>query len=132
MTITPVTPVTPVTPTTKKHCFAHNHMTMREFGLWNRIRALQSRFGFVYFDADDLSAGFVSTSRDVIYDDCTRLLDAGWLQLLQPRKRKKDGTWEARKLTALSHKDWQTKYPDKCLTPQDDHSANSDWNHSAK
>jgi hypothetical protein len=112
-------------------CFAFDHMTCRQFGLWNRIQGLQRKFGFVYFDADFLSAHFQSTSRDVIYDDCTALLDAGWFELTAPRQRKKDGTWEARKVRALNHKEWAAKFPDKCKNLHGNQSANSHWNQSA-
>lgn len=128
-------------PTTNRHCFAHCHMTCRQYGLWTRIRELQSKFGFVYFDGDDLSKSFnkglptrkgsEGTSRDAIYDDCNYLLETGWFQLVAPRCRKKDGTWEARKLTALSHKEWAAKFPDKCMKSQDDQLAQSDWDHMA-
>jgi hypothetical protein len=112
-------------------CFAFDHMTCRQFGLWNRIQGLQRKFGFVYFDADYLAAHFQSTSRDVIYDDCAALLGSGWFELLAERKRKKDGTWESRKVHALTHKEWAARYPDKCKAAHSDHSANSHWNHSA-
>jgi hypothetical protein len=90
----------------KRYCFAHQHMTMRQYGLWTRIRELQHKRSFVFFDADFLSENFQSTSRDVIYSDCQQLLASGWFELTEPRKRKRDGTWESRKIVALSHKEW--------------------------
>ncbi len=141
------------TATQPKHCFARNHMTMRQYGLYTTIRELQSKWGYVWFDGDDIAASFATepaktktpkvrlnpktqqptksrrfgASRDAVYDDCKSLLDAGWFVELQPRNRKKDGTWEARKLAALSHKDWSVKYPDKCLNLQESQLARSDW-----
>ena len=114
------------TPSTKTPiCFAHNHMTCRQYGLWSRIRELQHGRGFVFFDADFLSENFQATSRDVIYDDCTSLLKDGWFELLSARKRKRDGTWESRQIKALPHKDWALKNPGKCKKLQGSHSANS-------
>ena len=135
----------------KTPCFPHRHMTCRQFGLWTRIRELQSKFGFVWFDGDDLARSFASepskaktpkvavhyrtgkpmkprrygASRDAIYADCDALLTSGWFEELQARARKKDGTWEARKLQALTHKEWAAKYPTKCKELQDSQSASS-------
>jgi hypothetical protein len=99
-------------------CFEHNHMTMRQFGLWNRVRGLQRKWGFVYFDGDDLANGFRFTSRDAVFDDCNVLLKLGFFELQSPRKRKKDGTYESRKIAAITHKEWAKKYPNKCLKPE--------------
>jgi len=96
-------------------CFEHNHMTMRQYGLWNRVRGLQRKWGFVYFDGDDIATGFRSTSRDAVFDDCNTLLKLGFFELKSPRKRKKDGTYESRKITAITHREWVSKYPNKCL-----------------
>jgi len=86
-------------------------MTCRQYGLWTRIRELQSKWGFVYFDGDDLAEGFQSTSRDAVFDDCNVLLKSGFFELQHARKRKKDGTWESRKIKALTHKEWSAKHP---------------------
>jgi len=107
-------------------CFAHEHMTCRQYGLWSRIRELQNKREFVFFDADYLSEHFQSTSRDVIYDDCKALLSAGWFELLGERRRKKDGTWESRKIRALSHREWSDRHPGKCENLHAGQSANSD------
>jgi hypothetical protein len=109
----------------KKYCFTRNHMTMRQYGLYSVVRELQSKWGFVYFDGDDLSASFKKTSRDVIYDDCKVLVETGWLEEVGKRNRKKDGTYEARKLTALTHKEWVAKYPSKCRDLKPNQLANS-------
>src|SRR5439155_3839482 len=73
-----------------KQCFARNHMTCRQYGLWTTIRERQGRLGYVFFNADDLSACFQSTCRDVLYDDCKQLLKSGFFQQVAPRRRKKD------------------------------------------
>lgn len=98
----------------KKYCFARNHMTMRQYGLYSTVRELQSKWDFIYFDGDDLSKSFTKTSRDVIYDDCKVLVTAGWFEEKGKRNRKKDGTYEARKLVAITHKEWSAKYPNHC------------------
>ncbi len=98
-----------------KHCFARNHMTCRQFGLWNVVREVQSKWGFIYFDGDDLAHSFKDTSRDAIFDDCKSLLKSNWFELLEPRQRKKDGTWQSRKIRALSHKEWSEKTGAKCF-----------------
>lgn len=98
-------------------CFENNHMTCRQFGLWNRVRTLQRKWGFLFFDGDDIAAGFQSTSRDVIFNECKALLGSGWFELMEPRQRKNDGTWSARKIKAVSHEEWVVKHPNKCLQP---------------
>ena len=57
-------------------CFAHRHMTCRQYGLWTRVRELQRKFGFIYFDGDDLAASFRDTKRDVIFRECKALVAA--------------------------------------------------------
>jgi len=101
----------------KKHCFTHNHMTCRQYGLWTRVRELQSKFGFIYFDGDDLAQSFKKTSRDVIYDDCKTLILSGWFEEKGRRNRKKDGSYESRKIAAITHKEWVVKYPNQCPQP---------------
>jgi archaellum biogenesis ATPase FlaH len=98
-----------------KHCFAHNHMTCREYGLYTRICELQSKWGFVYFDGHDIADTFQHTARRTIYKDCTALLNAGWFEVQGIRNRKKDGSYESRKIRALKHKEWSAKHPDGCL-----------------
>ena len=95
----------------QEYCFPRNHMTMRQYGLWTTVRERQHKLGYVFFDGDDLSNCFQSTSRDVIYGDCNALIESGFFVLISPRKRKKDGTWEARRIKALSHKEWCAKHP---------------------
>jgi hypothetical protein len=113
-------------------CFAHCHMTMRQFGLWNRVWDLQKKTGWVYFDAYFIEDNFVLTSHDTIYSDCADLLALGWFELIGERKRKKDGTWESRKIRALAHREWSQKHPGKCRNVQVDQSGISnapvrDW-----
>ena len=98
------------------NCFAHSHMTMRQYGLYTRIRELQNKFGFVYFDGDDLAAGFQSTSRDSVFRDCKALIGLGFFEEIGARNRKKDGTWEARKIQAITHKQWAEKHPSSCTS----------------
>lgn len=125
----------------KTHCFTHHHMTMRQYGLWSIVRELQNKTGYYYFDADWLSENFNvlghksprdGTSRDVIYSDFNTLLRTGWFTLLVPRRRKKDGTWESQKITALTHREWKVKYPDKCMGSKDSQLPQSDRHQSSQ
>ena len=143
------TPTAAPTPTPKQpHHFARQHMTCRQYGLYSVIRELQSKFGFIYFDGDDLAASFASepskaqtpklrinpktqqpvksrrygAGRKAVYEDASALIASGWFTELCPRTRKKDGTWEARKLYARTHAEWVAEYPNKCFIPQDSQS----------
>jgi hypothetical protein len=87
---------------------------MRQYGLYSAVRELQSKWGFIYFDGDDIAASFQKTKRDVVYDDCKALISAGWFEIKSERNRKKDGTWEARKIVAITHREWSAKYPNNC------------------
>jgi hypothetical protein len=99
------------------HCFTRMHMTVRQYGLYSHVRELQRKWGFIYFDGDGIAAGFKDTGRGIIYRECTALLKGGWFETKSAGNRKKDGTHEARKIVALSHKEWVAKYPNKCLQP---------------
>jgi hypothetical protein len=89
-------------------------MTMRQFGLWNRIRGLQSKFKFAYFDGQMIADSFQGTPRSTVYKDMAVLVKEGWIKLLEPQKRKGDGTFSARKVVAVLHKEWASVYPNKC------------------
>ena len=111
-------------------------MTVRQYGLWTTVRELQNKIGFAYFDGDTIASYFKKTSRDVIYDDCTALLDTGWFDLLAPRTRSSEtGLWNPRKIKALSHKEWCAKYADlsaaECVNNEPikaaDQSLPTDW-----
>lgn len=95
-------------------CRAHNHMTLRQYGLWTRIRELQHKFGFVYFDGEDQAASFHDTSSSMLYRVFKSLQDSGWFQLKVERRRKKDGTWEASQIVAVSHAAWASQHPQQC------------------
>jgi hypothetical protein len=96
------------------HHFARNHMNLREYGLYSAVRELSHKCGFLYFDGDDLAASFAGIKRDVIFRTCKALLKSGWFEQKGTNKRRKDGTYEARKIVALSHLAWQEKYPSGC------------------
>jgi hypothetical protein len=89
-------------------------MTMRQYGLYSKVRERGHKWGFIYFDGDDIAACFQKTSRDAVYDDCNALLKSEWFEAKSVGKRKKNGTYEARKIIALTHKDWCGKHPNQC------------------
>jgi hypothetical protein len=97
-------------------------MTCREYGLYTRIRELQSKFGFVWFDGDDLAKGFQKTPRSTLFADCRALVKAGWFEVKDAPDRKTDGTWKSRKIVALNHKEWASKNPSECQKIQDSQS----------
>jgi len=110
-------------------CFAHNHMSMRQYGLWSRVRQLQKKYGVVLFSAEKISGDFAKdedgkrngSSVDVIRDECLALIKSGWFVLLTKQYRKPDGTYSHREIIALSHKEWAQSHPNKCreVTPTD-------------
>src|SRR5258708_189542 len=99
-----------------KHCFTRNHMTLRQFGLWNYVWDVQRKHGFIYFDGDTVSDGFQGTKRDVIFRECKVLLETGFFELIEDGGRKSDGTYKPRKIKALSHKEWVSEHTNECLS----------------
>jgi hypothetical protein len=124
--------------TSKTHCFAHSHMTMRAYGLWTRVRELYAGVikkhpnqKFIFFDGADLARGFHKTPVSTLYEDCATLVKEGWFEVQgNPQARKKNGSYEARRITPLSHKEWVSKYPSKCTQSQESHSISQNGQES--
>ena len=106
------------------NCFANDHMTMRQYGLWTKVREIQKKFKHVFFDGDEFAGRFQSTSRDIIYRECNALINSGWFQVITRCKRKKDGTWEARRIRALSQKSGANSTLKKVLLSVSKHTCN--------
>ena len=87
-------------------CFAHVHMTLAEYGLWNLCRELSYKSGVLLLDGRNMAQRFADTSKDSIYRTINALAGKGWLVLLDPKKRGMGGQYDAARYKVLSHDDW--------------------------
>jgi hypothetical protein len=102
-------------------CFAQRHMGPAGFGLWSQCRMLAHKTGRLFFDGRGMAARFKDTSKDHVYRTLARLVNDGWCELLEERKRRADGTWTPSVYRVLSHEDWVKKYGRKtCNTGWED------------
>jgi hypothetical protein len=87
-------------------CFAHNHMTPGEYGLWNLCRDLSFQSGVLLLDGRTMAARFANTSKSATYRTINALVSAGWLVLREPAKRGAGGKYAASRYQVLSHDEW--------------------------
>ena len=103
-----------------KHCFAHQHLTPPEYGLYVLLRELSSKNGYRYhFDDRTLAKRFASergTSRHSINRLRRSLVDKGFIRWDSDLKRGADGKYDSRVGYILSHKEWAAVNPGKCIT----------------
>lgn len=105
------------TSASKQPCFAHDHMTCAEYGLWNLGRELSNRTNVLYFDGRNMAKRFRrSGGKNTMYRLMHSLIASGWFVVLEPRKRKSNGQWSAHKLRALAHDEWCKTHPKECKT----------------
>ena len=97
---------------TDTKCFAHDHMTCAEYGLWTLGRELSHKTGVLYFDGRNMAARFRRGGKTAMYDHMHALIASGWFVVLEPRKRKANGQWSAHALRILSHDEWAAAHPD--------------------
>lgn len=112
--------------TSKACCFAHDHMTCAEYGLWTLGRELSYKKNVLYFDGRNMAKRFSQGGKTAMYRLMKRLIDSGWFVVLEPRKRKSNGQWSAHALRVLSHDQWTETHgaegckmaePDKAPVP---------------
>lgn len=102
----------------KQLCFAHNHLTFAEYGLYVHLRELSSKNDYIYqFDDRSIAARF-APERGVSKDSCNRLRNAlaekGFIEWTQPLRRDSYGHFLPRLGRILSHGEHALKYPDSC------------------
>jgi hypothetical protein len=107
--------------TSKACCFAHDHLTCAEYGLWTLGRELSHKTNVLYFDGRNMAKRFRGGSRSTMYRLMHGLIDSGWFVVLVPRTRKANGQWSAHALRVLSHEEWAKEHKGKCKTePEND------------
>jgi hypothetical protein len=105
------------TSASKQPCFAHDHLTCAEYGLWTLGRELSYKKSVLYFDGQNMAARFRrSGGKNTMYRLMHALIKSGWFIVLEPRKRKSNGQWSAHALRVLSHDEWVKAHPKECKT----------------
>lgn len=105
----------------KQCCFAHNHLTCAEYGLWTLGRELSHKTGVLYFDGRNMAKRFRRGSKNTMYKLMHALIKSGWFVILVPKTRKANGQWSAHALRVLSHEDWTKEHQGTCKTePEND------------
>src|ERR1035441_8478057 len=95
-----------MTTSASRQCFAHEHMSPAEYGLWTLGRELSYKKNILYFDGRHMAERFSRGGKTAMYRLMHGLIDSGWFVLLEPRKRKSNGQWSAYALRVLPHEEW--------------------------
>lgn len=95
-------------------CFDHNHMTVKEYGLYCYIRAISHESGVFYMDGRAHARQFAGVSKDTMYRLVESLHKKGWLILTQKSKRTKLGTYTPGRYTTVDHDTWTANHKGKC------------------
>ena len=95
-------------------CYAHNHLTMNEYALWDVARSLSYGDGVLYFNGRNIAARFKGADKSTMYRLAKSLLDQGWFVVLKDTTRRRDGTWSPRQYRVLSHAEWAAAHPTAC------------------
>ncbi|HZQ90372.1 MAG TPA: hypothetical protein VFA60_01110 [Terriglobales bacterium] len=102
-------------PTTK--CFAHYHMTAKEYGFWDVCRSLSHETGILYFNGRGIASRFKGMQKTTAYELADSLSQSGWFKLLKDSARRSDGMFSPRQYQVLSHAEWAAEHPDQCDQP---------------
>ena len=98
-----------------QRCYARQHMTLEEYGLWQYARTVAYQSGVFYMDARGIAKRFSETGKDAIYRVARRLEVKGWFRRFKSsRRHKKTGTWAASQYQPLSHDQWVADHPGEC------------------
>lgn len=95
---------------TKTTCFAHDHMTVAEYGLWTLGRELSYKKNLLFFDWRNMAKRFRRGSKSTMYRLMHALIDAGWFEVVAPAARKSNGQWSTHNIRVLTHDDWIKKH----------------------
>lgn len=97
-----------------KPCFAHRHMTIKEFGLWNYLRSVSHKSHVVQFDGRQIASQFADATKSAVYRVRDRLIKGGWLVLTRRAERLSSGHYSSAEYKALSHEEWRQRNPGAC------------------
>lgn len=98
-------------------CFAHNHLTPEEFGVYEYARRVSHDSGVFYFDGRGVASQFSSTGKNSIYRIVNGLVAKGWFIVHKERGRNALGVWDASQYVLVSHDDWVKSHPGHCGQP---------------
>ena len=98
----------------KTTCFAHRHLTMEEYGLWTHACQLAHESGIFYFDGRSIAHRFSDTGKNAVYRVGKNLIRKGWLEIVRPPKRLKNGMFSAGQYRPVSHLQWAVEHPGAC------------------
>ena len=92
-------------------CFAHFHMTLEEYGLWNYARSVSAESGRFYLSGRGTASCFYDTDKNAVYRVGESLLEKGWFKLLKDKSRHpRTGAWIPKIVYPLSHEEWVEKF----------------------
>ena len=89
-------------------CFARQHMTIEEFGLYTHARELSYKSKKFYLNARRCAKRFATTGKNTVYRLVASLEAKGWFQLL------KEGRGVATQYLVLNHDEWAAVHPGEC------------------
>jgi hypothetical protein len=100
-----------------RFCFAHNHMTPKEFGVYQYALAVSHTSGKFFFDGRGTASQFAGTKKDAVYPIASRLEKMGWFVVLKASERNELGMWTPTEYQVLNHEDWQKTHGGQCRKP---------------
>lgn len=102
-------------------CFAHRHMSLKEYGLWTLARELSAKSGYYFFDGKTQGrTEFDNVGYKQMYSTVHSLEDKGWFIPTNKCERKDDGTFAGTAYIVVSHDEWVVGHPDGCSKPVDE------------
>jgi hypothetical protein len=94
-----------------KKCFAHHHMTLAEYALYDIARAWSDGGReLLFFDGPKLARQFEKAGKDHMYKLRDSLLEKGWLVPVGDKSRRSNGHWGPGTYRVLSHDEYQLKH----------------------
>lgn len=102
--------------TAKTRCFAHNHMTIEEFGAYEYIISVSHASGVFYMDGRGLAEQFAGTGKNSAYRVVEQLESKGWIVRLAAGGRSKNGTFQPTQYRPVTHDEWTKAHPNLCVT----------------
>lgn len=100
-----------------RSCFAHNHMTPKEFGVYQYALAVSHTSGKFFFDGRGTASQFAGTKKDAVYPIVSRLEKMGWFMVLKASERNELGMWTPTEYQVLNHEDWEKTHAGQCRKP---------------
>ena len=98
-------------------CFAHQHMTPDEYGIYCFARMVAHGSGIFFGDGRAIAQAFRGTSKTGIYRKLKSLVRDGWMETLVPSVRQESGVFSCARYRVVDHDEWVTKYGSgQCVT----------------